>query len=157
MSAHLWTGGSGTFQWKGAGGWNWVILRVHKTQTLLRFCDSMGCHSGQRRVLWHSPSLQGMFFLCLQDDISLAVADLCRMWLRQRGSSTHHSSGSLGTGCPWIMLTFWERAALVPDGSLALLSDFHKSKKSSRLQICQGNFPRRSITVTMSWRCTSDS
>lgn len=36
-----------------------------------------------------------------------------------QGQLQNRSSGSLGTGCLWTTLAFWEWAVLVPDGSLA--------------------------------------
>lgn len=56
-------------------------------------------------VLWHSCSLQGMFSLYLQNDVSLAAAgaDVCRMWLWHRGSS------KIAAQAPWAQDAFGPR------------------------------------------------
>lgn len=89
----------------------------------------------------------------------MARADFCKTVAEGADSFANQHSGSLGTGCPWIMsvvLVARHRSACAW-WQVELLSNFCKCKKSTRLQICRRNFPWRSITIRMNQVRTSVS
>lgn len=103
LFADFWTGGIGTFKLQAPHTPNPAVI---PWKMPLR----------QQQVLWHSPSPRGCF--SVPPECHFLGRSSCRRWLWHQDSSTQPSSRSLGTGCPWTTLEFWEGAELEPDGSL---------------------------------------
>lgn len=131
-------------RWKwnlpGAGGWSWVFLNVPQPKPC---CESME---------WHPPTPRECSF-CFSRVTFPHLGLICAGCVCDTGAAPCHSSGSSPLGHAGILGTGSASAWHQP----GLLTDFQKSENSSRLQICPGGFPHRSITVTMSWCRTSGS